>query len=441
MPESNLQTRSEWKPLDYVLLTVVMTLMGGLYWGVRGAGGFGGETGGMLAGAGWGMWWYLASNAGARADARPYGSPWALFAIILGVCVGGFTGYGVYISWLSGVFHYIPGDQGHPIAPAIGFFMLFLCGLHWGGIAGTFLAWCAPARPMTWWLWCIRIACGLGGAALALWWLRAYPQLHLPFYEEGIYNQPDFKDVQRTREQIEPIGQHLGAFAGFLLFEIARRDWRAVGLMLLFAIGFAVPFCAGAIWQTNYDSAWKVSWWKHWEITIGLGGGLTFGLAFWLFNRPGDTLRPVIVNIGERFFNWGGILWLVLFTIIHGSVTGRLNMHHVKLDTTQIIGAFLAGMGVCTLALFWRYRGERVVDLVPGGNLLPLRPFALVQASILTATLLVSVPPQMELANIVVLSAYAVFVGISAACGWWLYQRVGEVETIPYVTPAQRFRM
>ena len=52
MPESNLQTRSESKPLDYVLLTVVMTLMGGLYWGVRGAGGFGGETGGMLAGDG-----------------------------------------------------------------------------------------------------------------------------------------------------------------------------------------------------------------------------------------------------------------------------------------------------------------------------------------------------------------------------------------------------
>lgn len=442
-----MPSQSAWKPLDYVLFAIVMSLMGGLYWGVRGSGGYGGEGGAMLAGAGWATWWYLASYVGAGANRRPYGGVWVVPAIVFGVAVGGFTGYGVYISWLSGVFHYNFPDEGRPIAPGIGFFMLFLCGLHWGGIAGAFLAWCAPRRPFPGWLWIPRIAMGVGGAGLALWWLRAYPQAHLPFYSEGIYDNTDYASVQRTRNQIEPIGQHLGALAGFLLFEVARRDWRAVGVMVVMALGFAVPFCVGGIWHTFQGSGLNLGWWKHWEMSIGLGGGLAFGLAFWIFNRPGDAPRPVVASrsraaeIAEGFFSTDAPLWIVLVNNVYGAVKGRLKLHEIDLPDGAVILLIVVGVGLCTWTMFLRTRGERLVDLLPTGNRLPLGTFFLVQGSILFGALMVSVPPEMNLGNVVILSAYTFYVVASAGCAWLLYQRVGDVETIPYVTPAQRFRM
>ena len=171
-----------------------------------------------------------------------------------------------------------------------------------------------------------------------------------------------------------------------------------------------------------------------------LDAGL-FGLAFWLFNRPGATARPLVVNIGEVFFNWGGPIWIILVNNLWGGIEGRLKMHQIHLDTREIVATILLGVGACVVMLFVKHRGERVVDFIPGGNALPLKPFAVIQGSILLAMLLVSVPPQVDLANGVILGAYTVYLVVSGICAWQLYQRVGDVETMAYVTPAQRFRM
>ena len=432
---------NRWRTADYLMFGVIMACMGSTYWGVRGSGGFGGGSGALLAGAGWATWWYLASYVGEGAGRRPYGSAWVLPAIALGIGIGGESGYGVYISWLNGKFNYNYPDAARQISPSIGYFMLFLCGLHWGGIAGAFLAWCAPVRPLRWWEWCLRIALGIGGGALALWWLRAYPQVHLPFYSEGIYDHPEYKDVQRTRTQIEPVGSHLGAFLGFLLFEIIRRDWRAVGVMVLMALGFAIPFSVGAVWHTFNDSGWNLGWWKHWEMSIGLGGGAAFALVFWLFNRPGDAERKDSISATTRFFTADALFWLVLVNNVYGAVKGRLKMHEVELSDTAVIAIILIGVGLCTVTVMLRWRGERIIDLQPDGNRPPLGPFLVVQGSILFAMLMVSIPRSMELANAVILGTYALYVAVSAFCAWRLDDRVGSVETIAYVTPGQRFRM
>lgn len=53
----------------------------------------------------------------------------------------------------------------------------------------------------------------------------------------------------------------------------------------------AAPFTVGGYWHTFEGPALELPWWKNWEMSIGLGGGLAFGLAFYLFNRP-EAHRP-----------------------------------------------------------------------------------------------------------------------------------------------------
>lgn len=101
--------------------------------------------------------------------------------------------------------------------------------------------------------------------------------------------------------------QHVGLFLGFLSVELARRDWRAVKVMLVMAFGFAIPFAAGGYWHTLRGADPAIDWWKNWEMTIGLGGGLAFGLAFYLFNRPSEPPRRPALRL-ERIVAVGPVL-------------------------------------------------------------------------------------------------------------------------------------
>ncbi|HPO29965.1 MAG TPA: hypothetical protein PKX28_01900, partial [Candidatus Hydrogenedentes bacterium] len=63
---------------------VIMGTAGLFFWAIRGSAGYGGETGGMLAGSGWGLLWWMLSRSDGRGGQRPYGSPWALLALAAG---------------------------------------------------------------------------------------------------------------------------------------------------------------------------------------------------------------------------------------------------------------------------------------------------------------------------------------------------------------------
>ena len=125
--------------MDYVLIALIMSLMGAFFWAIRGTSGFGGSSGGALAGIGWALLWVGFSHFGGDGAFRPYGSGCMLAAITLGIAVGGLTGYGVYISWLNGVYQMNGNEVTREIAPWTGYAMLFLCGIHWGGVAGSFI--------------------------------------------------------------------------------------------------------------------------------------------------------------------------------------------------------------------------------------------------------------------------------------------------------------
>lgn len=318
MNRSSHQSAYEgWVPVG------IMGTAGLFLWAIRGTTGYGGETGGMLAGLGWGLLWWMLSRADGQARRRPYGSPWALLAIALGIAYGGFTGYGVYVGWVKGVFWLDSPHGARPIHPLWGYAALFLCGLHWGGNTGVFLAWCAPARPLRGRDWIARIASGLAGAVIAYGITKGWPQWFLPFYSEGLYGDPSNRTCIRAINSLWNIAPHIGTLVGFLTYELFRRDSRAVKVILLMSLGFAVPFAVGGVWHAlGEKSSLSIDWWKNWEMTIGLGGGAAIGLAFALFNRPLGEAAWEDGIWTRRVFATGLALWFCSLPVLQGAYDG-----------------------------------------------------------------------------------------------------------------------
>ena len=339
MPESTkLKHRFDFsQPTDYFLLAFIMGLMGAFFWAIRGTTGFGGSQGGLLAGLGWGILWFVFSSRDIAGNRRPYSTPWMLAAITFGIAYGGLTGYGVYIAWLSGNFYLNFPEGVRDIAPWTGYTMLFFCGLHWGGVTGAFMAWCGPNARLHWWGWLLRIGSGMLGALIALYVVRSFPQWFLPFYAEGIYEVEENRTCIRAAGSIRNIAPHVGFYFGFLVFEIIRRDWRAVSMMLVMGLGFAIPFTIGGYWQTFHGTNLEIDWWKNWEMTIGLGGGLAFGLAFYLLNRP-EIEKPVKMFSAKSYaLGVGFPIWFASGIVFRNVLKGINNLHELNLpDSFQV---------------------------------------------------------------------------------------------------------
>lgn len=347
---SALSPQSKFRQ-SYWAIALIMGLMGAFFWAIRGTGGFGGSSGGLFAGVGWGILWFrFSSLAGYQGRLA---SPWMIVAITLGIAYGGMTGYGVYIGWLRGLF-YLDYPQGErEIAAWTGYAMLFVCGLHWGGVTGAFMAWCRPSAPLRWWHWLLRLLAGGVGAGLALWAVTTFPHCVLPFYSEGIYSLAENSTCLRAERTIREIAPHVGLFLGFLVFELVRRDWKAVGLMLVMSLGFAVPFCVGGYWQTFNGSSINLDWWKYWEMSIGLGGGLAFGLAFYLFNSPTAGSVPRYSN---RAYVLGAAfpIWFAMVRSVANAFEGTMGVHgYTGFAKSNRWWVLLSVLVAATILLVW----------------------------------------------------------------------------------------
>ena len=399
---------------DYVLMAAVLGLMGAFYWAIRGTGGFGGATGGTFAGFGWALLWYAFSHhIDDNGDRRPYGGAWMLWAITLGIAFGGLTGYGVYISWLNGKFPLNHPDLVRDVPAWTGYAMLFVCGLHWGGNTGCFMAWCAPERPLTRRDWAVRVACGVAGAVAAALFVRLFPQLVLPYYGEGLYDVPEYKTCQRALGSVRNIAPHLGLVLGFLAYEVARGDRRAVGLILTMALGFAVPFTVGGYWQTMHGSPLRIDWWKNWEMTIGLGGGLAFGLAFCWYNRPGQAPRAPLGPKSRAFFASGFPLWLPFAVVLFSAYDGWCELHHIERTPLARIALLILSL-IPFLAAAVRRKRRPLTPAAPYRLSLPAIASLLVL--LVLAGYVTSIPPQLRLANTVLLTLYTIYITVSLAC-------------------------
>ncbi|MFO7973535.1 MAG: hypothetical protein R6V12_02755 [Candidatus Hydrogenedentota bacterium] len=409
--------------LDYLLIAVVMGLMGAFYWAIRGTGGFGGAAGGTFAGFGWALLWLAFSRHGPPdGERRPYSNPWMLWAITLGIAFGGLTGYGVYISWLNGEFYLNHPEGMRTVGAWTGYTMLFVCGLHWGGNTGCFMAWCAPRRKVTWKGWLIRIGCGIAGAVAAGVIVRVFPQWFLPFYDEGLYSVDEYATCRRALGSIRNIAPHVGLAAGFLGYELARKDWRAAGMILVMALGFAIPFTVGGYWQTMHGSELRIDWWKNWEMTIGLGGGLAFGLAFYLFNLPGEAPPSKLGPKARAFFQTGFPVWLPLAVILLSTYSGVTG--HFGIERSARMGHALIILSLCPFLIASFLGKGRRLDEKAALLWLSLPAICVFQFLLIIAGYLVSIHPELRLANNVLLTLYTIYIGLSVvAAGIFAYRR------------------
>jgi len=245
---------------------------------------------------------------------------------------------------------------------------------------------------------------------LAGYAVRLVPDCFLPFYEEGLYAVAENGTCIRALHSVQTIALHSGLFLGFLAFELWRRDWRAVGMMLVLALGFAIPFTVGGYWHTLNESGLQIDWWKNWEMSIGLGGGLAFGLAFRLFNRPLPGITSPAVSSKEMLFGGGLPLWLVSVVTVAGACNGFSNIHGLE-------GTVCNGVPLCLVFLlpaglgfaWWIYR-----ELRKNGNaIIPASLLATTLILIILAGYLVSTPLPLQPAHKVLLMAYTFYISMS----------------------------
>ena len=217
-------------------------------------------------------------------------------------------------------------------------------------------------------------------------------------------------------------------FVGFLIFEIVRRDWRAVRIMLVMSLGFAIPFAVGGYWHTMHGSELRIDWWKNWEMTIGLGGGLAFGLAFYLFNQPESANAPRTVTRLERIFGIGLTLWLTVGIVILGAYEGFIRVRGLKesLEATRGV-AFKMYIAVATMALaIWVYRTMTTKQEIlenPKCSPMPMKLLLAILGIIVVAGYVTSIPDEIQLANQVLLTAYSVYIGTTVLLFGWLWNR------------------
>lgn len=386
-------------PIDFrvVAIAAILALMGAFFWAIRGTTGFGGSGGAMLAGLGWAVLWHLFSQLDGLGQHRPYGGLRVIAAITFGIALGGLTGYGAYIAWIQGKFYLEYPHDPREIGAWTGYVALFICGLHWGGNAGAFLAWCAPAKPITWQAWGARIGVGVAGAVLAALLVRAFPQCFLPFYREGIY-----QGTERAVGSVRNIAPHVGLFFGFLAYEVFRRDWRAVSVMIILGLGFALSFALGGYWHTFHGHPLGLDWWKHWEMTIGLGGGIALAVVFHWHNQPAATpIRPAPSN-AERV--WGAAIPIGLVTggIVANTWQGVVNLHGLDWSGEYRVALTLLHLVAATaILLAW---------LRSGAPTLPRWIIGAILGLIVLAGYLVSVPGAYSLNLYALVAIYSVCV-------------------------------
>jgi hypothetical protein len=244
--------------------------------------------------------------------------------------------------------------------------------------------------------------------------VRVLPGWFLPFYEEGIYQAEENATCIRALGSIRNIAPHVGIFLGFFFFEVYRRDWRAVGMMAVMALGFALPFAIGGYWHTFHGSALRLPWWKHWEMSIGLGGGLAFGLAFWLFNRPETDSPPRPVTRKERI--WGAALPVMIACgwNISNAYEGFVRHHEVAWPSwiRPVITDSYFHIAI-PLFVIWILRTRALPDerlQRPEAVPLPRWVMPAVLLSIVICGYIVSIPPQVRLANAELLGLYTFYI-------------------------------
>ncbi|MHA1681060.1 MAG: hypothetical protein ACTSUE_08630 [Promethearchaeota archaeon] len=425
---------------DLLIPSVLMGSFGLFYWAIRGTGGYGGSMGGVFAGLGYAICWYFLSNNRKGTTGKPYGSGWTVLAITLGIAIGGFHGYGQFNSWIWGIFQDGSG-MTYPINPLWGFLSHFQCGLCWGGMTGVMLGWTRTRKKTVPSDWYLRFAFGIAGALVGWAIFIAFPQILVPAFNQV----PDYYDFvacpQCERALLTARSSIIlfGIFAGLLAYEMYKKDWRNVMLAVVIGLGFALSFSIGALW---FFSPHPWLGWKTWEMTIGCGAGVTFGFAYYLFNKKMDPLesrrvKESSIKPGEVITGVNVTIFLALALIVYNGLNGSGLWDNYFTD--ELVGPELSSLmatvllaitGVvssiflilCLVSSFnHKKRLVRDPDLSGAGSIFsnPSVKFLIIQVILASIGMVISLSPDMFSSPFNVLSPptynvvlYMVFLGI-----------------------------
>jgi len=317
---------------DLFLPTLLFASLGGMSWAVRGSSGYGGSSGCIFAGVLWGAaWWFIARDP-SGVQSRRYTSGWIILALAFGIGMSGARGWMQWSSFFEGRLqtNYGAGEYV-PISPAYGFLWLFIAGMPWAGIGACMLAWCGPKRPVRVVGWILRIGSGVAGLFLARFLFNQLPELFLPLYSSLESRYQDFEANPNLRRLINDNRNaidHLGLYLGFLSFEIGRRDWKNVTLILTVGVlnGFGWALCQNWKWADDVWPGVSFNWWRCWESSGGISIGIAYGVAYYLVNRPmSDEKRAQVTapldnaypNL-ERAGVYLGLIWGLGLSIKNG---------------------------------------------------------------------------------------------------------------------------
>jgi hypothetical protein len=299
---------------DLVLPTVLFAALGGMTWAVRGCSGFGSTAGCIFAGVTWGAAWWFIAQAPEREQSRRYASGWIVAALTLGIGLSGARGWMQWPSFFRGQ---LVTDAAHgasvPISPAYGFLWLFIAGVPWAGLGACLLAWTGSLRETRVWHWVARIACGVGVALLARYLFYRFPQIFLPLYgslEAQYLDHRANPNLLRLSNDCREAITHLGYYVGFLLYEVLRRDWKNVVLIVTVGVinGGGWALCQNWEWAPGVWPDGRFNWWRCWESSGGISIGIAYGVAYFLVNRKMSVEEKAALrsrrSIVEPSFEW-----------------------------------------------------------------------------------------------------------------------------------------
>ena len=157
-------------------------------------------------------------------------------------------------------------------------------------------------------------------------------------------------------------------------------------------------------------------------MTIGLGGGLAFGLAFWRFNRPGASERGALGPGSLLFFRTRLPIWLPVVTVLQGVYDGCCHRAQVEASPCGFKILVLLSLVPFAWAWFWR-RGRTDLVASPDGYRLSFLAVGSLQTLIVAAGLAVSIPGEWRLADGVLIGLYAFYLAVGGILAVMLVRR------------------
>lgn len=358
---------SDSKVVSLIIPVIALSFFGGFLWAVRGSGGFGGPRGGLYAGFGYALIWYFLSKEADFKKKKRYSSPLSILTIAAGIGLASMRGWMQWAHWVQGIFYTDFGANEYlSINPVYGYAWWFITGISWGGLGSVALAWTGSKIPPTKKDWIVRILFGFGGMTTAYILFQIFPQLFLPFYDvlDGYDPIVCYQCHDPYKDNLASL-LFLGLWFGFLLYEVYKRDWRNVKLILTVSLITGTLWTVFQVWHffddwiLTIDSTISWDWWKGWEILSGMSIGAAYGVGFYLWNQPlqgkGPELRKQPYSacpVYERLFGFYMTIYAGIILVIRQGGAGfmkkffekdaRLLFQDIVTFTGLAIGLFLA---------------------------------------------------------------------------------------------------